>query len=113
MSSEGITRLPHAVYSCTVTRENSLIAADVIGEVDRESAGQFRNQLLTLAKEHPTTLVIDMANASLLDGAALGVLVEVWRFTQEHGTELTVTSPGASIRRVFDVTPSGRLLTLR
>jgi anti-anti-sigma factor len=113
MSSEGVTRIPQSVFSCTVTHEGDGIAVDVIGEIDRVSAGQFRNQLLTLAKEHPPALVVDLANATLLDSAGLAVLVEVWRFTQEHGIELTITSPGASIRQVFDVAPSGRLLTLR
>ena len=54
-----------------------------------------------------------MANASLLDNKSLAVLVEVWQFTQEHGIEFTIKSPGPSICRVFDVTPSGRLVTLR
>ena len=40
-------------------------------------------------------------------------LVEAWRFAQEHGIELTVKSPAASIRQVFDVTETGRLVTLR
>jgi anti-anti-sigma factor len=113
MSSEGITRIPQSVFSCTVAREDDRVVVDVIGEVDRVSAGQFRNQLLTIAKEHPRALVVDMANTTLLDGAGLAVFIEVWRFTQEHGIELTITSPGASIRQIFDVAPSGRLLTLR
>ena len=53
-----------------------------------------------------------MANASLLDNKSLAVLVEVWQFTQEHGIEFTIKSPGPSICRVFDVAPSGRLVTL-
>jgi anti-anti-sigma factor len=101
------------VFSCSVAREGASMVADVIGEVDSGSAGQFRNQLLTMAKEHPDAIVLDVANASLLDDTSLAVLVEVWRFTQEHGIGFTVRSAGASIRRVFDVAPSGQLLTLR
>jgi len=29
------------------------VDVEVIGAMDRSSAGQFRNQILTLAKEHP------------------------------------------------------------
>jgi anti-anti-sigma factor len=101
------------IYSCSVARDGGSIVADVIGQVDAGSAGQFRNQLLTMAKEHPEAIVLDMANASLLDDTSLGVLVEVWQFTEEHGIGFTVKSAGPSIRRVFDVAPSGRLLTLR
>jgi anti-anti-sigma factor len=105
--------LAQTVYSCSVAREGPSIVADVIGQVDAGSAGQFRNQLLTMAKEHPDAIVLDMANASLLDDTSLAVLVEVWRFTHEHGIGFTVRSAGPSIRRVFDVAPSGQLLTLR
>ena len=101
------------VFSCSIARHAGDVDIEVIGAMDRSSAGQFRNQLLTMAKEHPETVVVDMANASLLDDNSLGVLVEVWQFTREHGIGLTVRSPGESIRRVFDVAPSGRLLTLR
>jgi len=105
-------QLATSVFSCSVARVDGQVVADVIGEIDRDSAGQFRNQLLTIAKEHPESIVVDMANASLLDNLSLAVLVEVWQFTQEHGIEFTIKSPGPSIRRVFDVAPSGRLVTL-
>jgi anti-anti-sigma factor len=101
------------VYSCSVGRDGTSLVADVVGQVDAGSAGQFRNQLLTMAKEHPVAIVLDMANASLLDDTSLAVVVEVWQFTQEHGIGLTVKSAGPSIRRAFDVAPSGQLLTLR
>jgi anti-anti-sigma factor len=107
------TGAAQTIYSCSVAREGASMVADVIGQVDAGSAGQFRNQLLTMAKEHPDGIVLDMANASLLDETSLSVLVEVWQFTQEHGIAFRVRSAGPSIRRVFDVAPSGQLLTLR
>ena len=107
------TKVAPSVFSCSVARVDGQVTADVIGEIDTVSAGQFRNQLLTIAKEHPSSIVVDMANASLLDNASLAVLVEVWQFTREHGIEFSIKSPGPSICRVFDVTPSGRLVTLR
>jgi anti-anti-sigma factor len=108
------SQAPHAsVFSCSISRGNGRAAIDIIGEIDRTSAGQFRNQLLTLAKEHPASIAIDMKDVVLPDGAAVAVLVEAWRFAQEHGIELAVTSPSPAITRTFDVAPSGQLLTLR
>jgi anti-anti-sigma factor len=108
------------LFSCDVTRlddpaagDRVAIGVEVIGGIDRPSAGQFRNQLLTLAKEHPASITIDMRNVAVLDSACVAVLVEVWRFTQDHGIELAVLSPAASIRQVFDVAASGRIVTLR
>jgi anti-anti-sigma factor len=101
------------VFSCSIARHEGDVDIELIGEIDRSSAGQFRNQLLTLAKEHPASIAIHMDDLALIDSSCVAVLVETWRFTQEHGIELTVKSPAASIRQVFDVAESGRLLTLR
>ena len=101
------------VFSCSIARHEGDVDIEVIGEIDRSSAGQFRNQLLTLAKEHPASIAIHMDDLALIDSSCVAVLVEAWRFMQEHGIELMVKSPAASIRQVFDVGETGRLLTLR
>jgi anti-anti-sigma factor len=106
-------RAPDAVFSCSIVHEGGCTVAAVIGTIDRMSAGQFRNQLLTLAKEHPGSIVVDLADAELADEGGLVVLIEVWRFTQEHGIELTIRAATPPIRELFDVAPSGVLLTLR
>jgi anti-anti-sigma factor len=102
-----------AVFSCSITHASRRVAVEIIGEIDRTSAGQFRNQLLTLAKEHPVAIAIDMKHVALPDEAAVAVLVETWRFAQEHGIELSVTSPPPAVRDAFELAPSGKLLTLR
>ena len=104
---------PLAVFSCSIARHEGDVDIEVIGQIDRSSAGQFRNQLLTLAKEHPASIAIHMDDLALIDSSCVAVLVEAWRFMQEHGIELMVKSPAASIRQVFDVGETGRLLTLR
>jgi anti-anti-sigma factor len=106
-------RFAESVFSCSVTRHDDVVAVEVIGVIDRAAAGQFRNLLLNLAKEHPAAIVIRADDLALVDSSCVAVLVEAWRFTEEHGIVLTVQSPAASIRQVFDVAESGRLLTLR
>jgi ABC-type transporter Mla MlaB component len=54
-----------------------------------------------------------MDRLALVDSSCVAVLVEAWRFMQEHDIQLTVKSPAASIRQVFDVGEHGQLLTLR
>ena len=96
-----------SVFSCSISRANGRVAVEIIGEIDRTSAGQFRNQLLTLAKEHPVAIAIDMKQVALPDEAAVAVLVEAWRFAQEHGIELAVTSPSPEVMRTFDARALG------
>jgi ABC-type transporter Mla MlaB component len=66
------------------------IGVEVIGAIDRSVAARLRNQLLTLAKEHPASIGVDLRHALVQDAACLSVLTEVWRFCEEHGIELTV-----------------------
>lgn len=89
------------------------IAFGVIGDVDAAATAHLRNQLLTLAKQHPGSIDVDLSASRLWGPACTAVLVETWRFAQEHGIELTVRSPSADIADAFDMTPSGALLTLR
>jgi anti-anti-sigma factor len=106
-------RTTQTVFSCSVERDDDAAVLDVTGEIDRASAGQFRNHLLSLAKEHPASITIRMDDASILDSSCVAVLVETWRFAEDHGIELSVESRAASIRQVFHVADSGRVLTLR
>lgn len=96
-----------------MVRSGDDVGVGVIGAVDSSSIGQLRNQLLTLAKEHPRSIDLDLAAASLPEPQGVTVLVEVWRFASEHGIQLAVRAPSAAIQRAFDVAPSGALLTLR
>jgi anti-anti-sigma factor len=105
--------MTQTVFSCSIERHAGDVDLEVIGAMDRSSAGQFRNQLLTLAKEHPASIAIHMDDLALVDSSCVAVLVEAWRFAQDHGITLTVISPAASIRQVFDVADSGQLVTLR
>jgi anti-anti-sigma factor len=105
--------MAQTVFSCSIARHAGDVDIEVIGAMDRSSAGQFRNQLLTLAKEHPSSIAIHMDDLALVDSSCVAVLVETWRFAEEHGIALKVTSPAASIRQAFDVAESGRLVTLR
>ena len=105
--------MAQTVFSCSIERHAGAVDLEVIGAMDRSSAGQFRNQLLSIAKEHPASIAIHMDDLALVDSSCVAVLVEAWRFAQEHGITLAVSSPAASIRQVFDVADSGRILTLR
>jgi anti-anti-sigma factor len=89
------------------------IGIEVVSGVDRTVAGQLRTQLLSLAKEHPASITVDLRHVVTLDRACLGVLAEAWRFCEEHGIELAVRSAAAAIRERFDVTPSGRIIAVR
>src|SRR6476469_4463996 len=63
----GLDMAQTTVFSCSIARHAGDVDIEVIGAMDRSSAGQFRNQLLTLAKEHPASIAIDMDDLALVD----------------------------------------------
>jgi anti-anti-sigma factor len=113
LGTDGAPALHSSVFSCSISRGRGRVAMGIIGEIDRTSAGQFRNQLLGAAKEHPAAIELDMKYVALADEAGVAVLIEAWRFALEHGIELAVKSPPPAIKRTFEIAPSGRLLSLQ
>jgi anti-anti-sigma regulatory factor len=108
---------PLQLYSVTriddpTAQGRTAIGVEVVGGIDRAAAGSLRNQLLTLAKEHPASIDVDLRHAVLRDPACPSVLVEVWRFCEAHGIEMAVRSSEPVLRTVFELTPSGHILAL-
>src|SRR5204863_9792093 len=109
VSSDSSSLVYPSVFSCSISRSHGRVEIEIIGEIDRTSGGQFRNQLLTAAQEQPAAIAIDMQHVALHDEAPLAVLVEAWRSAQEHGMELAVTAVSSAVAQGFDVAPSGLL----
>jgi len=110
MSSNDSDAKWAAVFSSSVARIADRTVVGFIGDIDARSAGTFRNQLLSLAKEHPKSIVIDMESVQHVDPQAVAVLLEVLRFTREHGIALTVRATRPPVRDAFADTPVVRLL---
>ena len=98
---------------CTVSGDDADARVTVTGRVDRTTVAAVRNRLLHAAKAQPARLTVDLDGAALLDGAGVAALVELWQFASEHSIELSVRTPAASVRQVFDVGPGGRVPAVR
>jgi anti-anti-sigma factor len=85
----------------------------VTGRIDRTTVAAVRYRLLHAAKAQPSHLTVDLDDATLLDGAGVAALVELWQFTSEHAIGLSVRTPAASVRQVFELGAGGRVLALR
>jgi anti-anti-sigma factor len=98
---------------CTVAGNETEAWVTVTGPVDRTTVASVRNRLLHVAKAQPTRLTVDLDGAALVDGAAVAALVELWQFASEHDIELSVRTPAASVRQVFDLDARGRVHAIR
>lgn len=61
------------------------------GAFDFRSVLEMRRELLTLVQLAGVDVVVDLADVSFIDCAALGLLVEAWCCADTHGHAMAVT----------------------
>jgi len=73
------------------------------GEIDFAVCGRLRAALARLVEEGATRLVVDLSPATLLDAAAVGVLVETANLLEERGGELRAVGSDGLVREVLEI----------
>jgi anti-sigma B factor antagonist len=76
----------------------------VQGEVDLSNADEFARCLTAAVAGRPTTVRVDLAQASFIDSTGLGALIEGYRAADETGIRYIVVNPTDGFRRVLTVT---------
>ena len=77
----------------------------VHGEVDFSNADELAQRLRTaVADWSPTTVRVDLAQASFIDSTGLGALIEGYQAADEAGVRYIVVNPTDGFRRVLTVT---------
>ncbi|MFZ3590193.1 STAS domain-containing protein [Bacillus sp. DJP31] len=76
----------------------------VKGEVDAFTAPQLKDQLVPLAEETGSHLVIDLAEVSYIDSTGLGVFIGILKTTRKHKGSLQLVGLNDRIKRLFTIT---------
>ena len=92
--------------------DRGTILIAVSGEADLRVAGELREQLHSVIDEHPSAVVVDLSEATLVDSTVLGVLVGTLKRMRASGGHFRVISPGGEIRRVLELTSLDRVFSL-
>ena len=79
------------------------------GELDIAHTKQLRRSLLE-ATEAQRLVILDVAELTFIDSAAIGVVVGAHRRMTEKGGEVLVINPSSGTRRVFKLLGLGWLL---
>lgn len=85
------------------------VRVSLAGEIDMSSADTLARALETLPRTAPS-LVVDLADVTLLDSTGIAVLVLAQRRAVAAGQSLTVVNARDMVRRALDIT--GALPTL-
>jgi anti-sigma B factor antagonist len=81
------------------------VTVAVLGEIDFTNADEVAQGLHdALTRWQPSTLRVDLVDASFIDSTGLGALIEGYRLATEHECAYLVINPTATFRRVLTVT---------
>ncbi|MGH3044654.1 MAG: STAS domain-containing protein [Gaiellaceae bacterium] len=85
----------------------------VKGELDLHTSRVFGRALDAARERRPTSVVVDLAECSLIDSTGLGMLVKAGKGLR-HSTDarIAIACPDPSVRKVFEVTALDRLFPI-
>jgi anti-sigma B factor antagonist len=85
--------------------DNGVATVTVRGEIDSSNADELAERLRSAVTDwSPTTVRVDLAQASFIDSTGLGALIEGYRATVATEAEFIVVNPTDTFRRVLTVT---------
>lgn len=97
-------------FRYTLSCEGSQAVVSLSGDLDMASASKLFDCLQRLVNSHVPTIVVDLSGLEFCDSSGLGVLLRVHQRAKEHRTRLVLRAPTPTVRRVFEVTKTDRLL---
>jgi len=98
-------------FSIKIEAEQSAPRVVVTGELDLLTSPQLKDQLVALAEQKPSRLILDLTGVSFFDSSALNVVLHAQREAGEQSYELAVV-PSAAVSRVIDLTGVAGHLTV-
>jgi anti-sigma B factor antagonist len=79
-------------------------------EIDISNADKFRDDLLSVVKEGPAALVVDMSKTTFCDSAGVNGLVRVYQQGLAAGAPVRLVIIASAVKRVLVITGVDRLI---
>ena len=95
----------------SIRTQDAATVVSPAGDIDRDSAAEFRQAMQAAAEQALTLLLVDMAAVSFLDSAGLAVLVGTHRHLGA-GQRLAVCNVPDRMRRVLHDTAMAALMSI-
>ncbi|NJL95854.1 MAG: STAS domain-containing protein [Anaerolineae bacterium] len=85
------------------TEEGDVLVFTVDGRIDSEGASHLERALVDAVMAGNHKMIIDMAQVSYVNSAALRVLADVLNANRENGGDLRLVAVSSRVRRVFEI----------
>lgn len=95
-----------------VDRSDTAASARLSGDLDIVTSDDVKRELVELIDAGHRELSLDLADIGFVDSSGLGVLVAVHRHAEAQGGSFVVRSTPPQVRRLFEITRLGDLLTV-
>ncbi|MEV6211534.1 STAS domain-containing protein [Kitasatospora sp. NPDC051914] len=81
----------------------------LVGELDHDSAGPFREALDTAVAEPPPLVVVDCSGLSFCDSTGLNLLLRARLAALSNGGEVVLAGPTPMVQRMLEITGAGEI----
>jgi anti-sigma B factor antagonist len=91
---------------------NGTALISLAGEVDLNTAPEFKQQLLEVIGEGAKTVLVDLTDTTFIDSTTLGVLVGGVKRLRPNGGQLALVCNDRNITKIFEITGLDRVFTI-
>jgi anti-sigma B factor antagonist len=103
MFPEGFPR-SSPPFRLTVSGSADRAIVSLEGELDLATAPQLREQLVTLAEQDDSDIVVDLTRLAFIDSTGLSVLVMALNRSRTNGGSMVLRNPSDSVMRILEIT---------
>ena len=91
---------------------SSAYVVSLAGEVDLDTAPEFKQQLLDVAGKGGRQVIVDFTGATLIGSTTLGALVGGVKRLRKNDGELTLVCGDRNIAKIFEITGFDRVFPI-
>lgn len=95
-----------------VDQSDGRVAARLSGDLDIVTSDAVKRELAQLIDDGNDAVALDLSDVGFVDSSGLGVLVAIHRHAEAQGSSFVVRSVTPQVRRLFEITRLGDLLTV-
>jgi anti-anti-sigma factor len=90
-------------WTCTTEEVATTAVVRAVGEIDVFTAPQLGAQIAAAISAAPTTVVVDLTEASFMDSACVHAILNGAALARHTGVEFVLRRPAESVGRVLDL----------
>lgn len=95
------------------TSENNCIEIKPIGEVDIYTSPEFKNKIIDLIEKKSVNILINGEELEYIDSTGLGVLMNLYKKSQEHKLNIKIINLKPNIYKLFDITGLNKVFDIK